>query len=96
MKVPLGPEFDKHIEPEDRFTVQDAMKMAHDMLKGVPVRVPDPESAEGFKEMPAECSMVIDLTNSSRYYRRETFEDAKFKHVKVYTQLDGEKQSIII
>ena len=84
MKVPLGPAFDRFIpDPAERFTVEDAVEMTKVLLAGREVRVPDPAAEGGSRGVPAQCSMVVDLTNSNRYYRRETFEEAGFYHVKV-------------
>lgn len=101
MKVPLGPHFDK-IAENDRFTVQDAMLMAKSMLKDVYVDVPveeDPSKPPTMQRRPAVANMVIDLTNSSRYYRRETFEQVTtykgeevggYLHVKIPNKGRGE------
>lgn len=94
-KVPLGPHFNSAIPESDRYTVQDAVKAVENILKGVEVDVlvgpPSQQHPQGQREKkPAVCRMVIDLTNSSRYYRRETFEDLGYVHVKIPNRGRGE------
>jgi hypothetical protein len=87
MKVPLGAHFDKVLVPKDRFTVDDAINMAQAKVNGIVIDVPAPpeneESEPTIERRPAIVNMVIDLTNSSRYYRKENFEADGFIHVKV-------------
>ena len=75
MKVPLDSKFDRHVAPEDRFTVDQAKAMADAMLAGLP---PPPEGAPA-----ASCSLVIDLTNSGRYYDVRRWQELGVHHVKV-------------
>jgi mRNA-capping enzyme len=80
MKVPLGPSFNSAVDPHDRFTVQDAKRMAKAKLQGIVFDEPvvNKETGEPTGEVikvPAVADMVIDLTNSKRYYRLETFEE---------------------
>lgn len=60
------------------------------MLENVQIQVPDPTATEGSRSEPAECTMVVDLTNSSRYYRRESFEESGIYHVKIPNRGRGE------
>lgn len=87
MKVPLGPQFDLVLEEKDRFTIDDAMKMAQAKVNGIEIDIPvppkDEDSEPTVEHRPAAVNMVIDLTNSSRYYRKENFEQAGYIHVKV-------------
>lgn len=94
-KVPLGPHFNSVVPESDRYTVQDAVVAVENILKGVEIDVltgpPTQEHPHGQREKkPAVCRMVIDLTNSSRYYRRETFEDLGYCHVKIPNRGRGE------
>ena len=93
MKVPLAPRFDTIVKPEDRFTVEDAMKMAKEKIAGITMKLPGPDDektgAPTTVDVPAICNLVIDLTNSSRYYRRETFEEEGFFHAKVSYPLES-------
>jgi mRNA-capping enzyme len=93
MKVPLGAAFNNLIpDPKDRFTVEDAIGMAKGLLANVKVPVvemsPDGRPVQILKD--AECTMVIDLTNSNRYYRRQTWEDNGFYHLKIPNRGRGE------
>lgn len=89
MKVPLGAAFNGLItDPRDRFSVEDAVDMVKEMLRGATMQV---AGADGqLTNIPAECNMVIDLTNSNRYYRRETWEDLGFYHLKIPNRGRGE------
>ena len=91
MKVPLGAAFDKLLPDlsKDRFNVEDAINMAKDVIKDVTVPGVDPATGQPVA-MPATCSMVIDLTNSNRYYRRQTWEDRGFYHLKIPNRGRGE------
>ncbi len=87
MKVPLGAQFDGVLDPKDRFPIDEAITMAQAKVAGITFDLPAPPEKEGeepkIETRPARVNMVIDLTNSSRYYRRENFEDAGYTHVKV-------------
>jgi hypothetical protein len=87
MKVPLGARFNPVLLPKDRFTVEDAMRMAQETVNGITFDVPGPpnpgESEPQVDKVPATVNMVVDLTNSSRYYNLETFEKAGYRYVKV-------------
>lgn len=89
MKVPLGAHFNPVLLPKDRFTVDDAMTMAHAKVTGITFDVPVPpkvgEIEPEIEKRPATVNMIIDLTNSSRYYRKENFEQAGYTWVKVRT-----------
>ena len=80
MKVPLDAKFDRHIEEGDRFSVDDAKKMVDEMLAQVP---PLPPMADGGPSTPATCTLVIDLTNSTRYYDVRRWRELGVHHVKV-------------
>lgn len=89
MKVPLGAAFNSRIpDPKDRFTVEDAIDMAAKKLEHVKVPMMDQNGRE--TAVPAQCSMVIDLTNSNRYYRRQTWEDHGYYHLKIPNRGRGE------
>ncbi len=87
MKVPLGSQFDEAIEPKDRFTVDEAIAMANAKVDGITFDLPSPpkegEDEPTIETRPAIVNMVIDLTNSQRYYRKDNFEGHGFIHVKV-------------
>lgn len=87
MKVPLGAHFEKVVLAKDRFTADDAMIMAKAKVNGISFDVPGPlkdgETEPQVENRPAIVNMVIDLTNSSRYYNKETFEKAGYHYVKV-------------
>lgn len=89
MKVPLGAAFNSLIpNPEDRFNVEDAIQEARRILQDVKIPMVDQNGVQ--VQVPAQCSMVIDLTNSNRYYRRQAWEDAGFYHLKIPNRGRGE------
>lgn len=78
MKVPLDSKFNDHIAQEDRFSVKDAHRMVTDMLQ----QMKAPTMPDGTALQPS-CKLVIDLTNSSRYYDAAAWHDLGVHHVKV-------------
>jgi mRNA-capping enzyme len=90
MKVPLGAAFNSLLPDieTDRFNVEDAISMAKSMLANVRIPVMGDNGQQA--AIPATCSMVIDLTNSNRYYRRQTWEDHGFYHLKIPNRGRGE------
>ena len=90
MKVPLGAAFDKLLPDleKDRFSVEDAINMAKARIKDI--RVPGVDGQGQPTSISATCSMVIDLTNSNRYYRRQTWEEHGFYHLKIPNRGRGE------
>ena len=101
MKTPLGPEFDKFItDTSDRFSVKDAVYLVQKMLHSKKIPVPahmgmvdtlGHEIPPGTPvEIPAHCNLVIDLTNSKRYYRIDNWRDLGIRHVKIPNRGRGE------
>ncbi len=90
MKVPLGAAFDKLLPDleKDRFSVEDAINMAKARIKDI--QVPGVDGQGQPTSISATCSMVIDLTNSNRYYRRQTWEEHGFYHLKIPNRGRGE------
>lgn len=89
MKVPLGAAFNPLIpDPKDRFNVEDAIDMVKKKLENIRVPMMDQNGEQ--TAVPAQCSMVIDLTNSNRYYRRQTWEDHGYYHLKIPNRGRGE------
>lgn len=93
MKVPLGARFDSHIAPEHRFNISDAVAMARHAVEGVRFEgvVPHESEEPGQPPVPrrvelaAEVALVIDLTNSSRYYDAQQW----MKHGLQYIKASG-------
>jgi hypothetical protein len=94
MKVPLGARFDSHIAAEHRFNIDDAVAMARRAVKYVKFEAvvqPGPDEAAGpggqppaprRVELPAEVALVIDLTNSSRYYDAQQWMHHGIQYIK--------------
>lgn len=94
MKVPLGARFDSHIAPEHRFTIDDAVAQARKvvgamtldvMLPPPPDAQPGPEGqppAPKRSKVPAVLGLVIDLTNSSRYYDARQWHERGVQYIK--------------
>lgn len=101
MKTPLGPEYNRFIpDPQDRFTVQEAVEQVNKMLENAKITIPaypGMKDASGqalqpgsLVEVPAHCGMVIDLTNSRRYYHLDTWRTLGIRHVKIPNRGRGE------
>lgn len=89
MKVPLGAAFNPLIpDLKDRFNVEDAIEMVKKKLENIQVPMVDQNGQQSL--IPAQCCMVIDLTNSNRYYRRQTWEDHGYYHLKIPNRGRGE------
>ncbi|PSC72146.1 mRNA-capping enzyme isoform X1 [Micractinium conductrix] len=94
MKVPLGARFDPFIEPRHRFTINDAVAAAAQAVHGITYEAyvplqendePDPAAPPGMKRgrVQAVVGMVIDLTNSSRYYNPNDWMEHGIKYIKI-------------
>ena len=83
MKVPLAPRFDDSIPKGSQFSVEDAIREANALVEkeDAPRRLKMEVAKEAFT--PSVCNLVIDLTNSSNYYRMDAFIEQGLMHVKV-------------
>ncbi len=80
-QVPLGARYDSYIKPEDRFTPRQAKELADTAVQG-----------RKFKEFPATVGLVIDLTNSRRYYDDRLWQELGVGYSKVGMGWRGESR----
>lgn len=91
MKVPLGARYDRFVAEEYRFTIEMAIEKALRRMQGRSFPVNPPPDAPlgpdgnppGVTHVPACLGLVIDLTNSSRYYDADGWQRQGIKYVKI-------------
>ena len=96
MKVPLSARFEPFIPEEQRFTIDQAVHMAKQLVAGrtYEVMVMPPEGAVGpdgqplppepqLQAIPMEVALVIDLTKGARYYDPSRWLELGVRYIKV-------------
>lgn len=85
LQVPLGARYDPFIDEPLRFNIDMAAEQARQLVAGrsYDAMVPDPRSGALVPgKVPAHVGMVIDLTNSKRYYDPEQWLQQGIKYIK--------------
>lgn len=89
IKVPLGARFDHVIKPLDRFTPAKAKEMAENLIRGQKVSVNLAPGGEP-QDIPKYVGLVVDLTNSSRYYDSGLWQQLNLEYSKIPCKGRGE------
>lgn len=90
-QVPLGARFDRYIDAPLRFNIDMAAEKARQLVanRTFETMVLDPKTGRLVPgKVPAHVGMVIDLTNSTRYYDAEQWIRQGIKYIKA-SQLAG-------
>ncbi len=90
-QVPLGARFDRYIDAPLRFNIDMAAEKARQLVanRTFETMVLDPKTGRLVPgKVPAHVGMVIDLTNSTRYYDAEQWIRQNIKYIKA-SQLEG-------
>jgi hypothetical protein len=94
MKVPLGARFDNFIAPEHRFNIESAVELVKQRVAGLfmeqlaPPAEDAPLGPNGEPpppqriQVPLVVGLVIDLTNSSRYYDARQWQQHGVRYIK--------------